>query len=450
MRGWWRKKGICEILRRINDLSERDISTVRVTRIIRGRGDEQRHIPDYDDEYKYDQYASALLSKTHFWPCIPDSRKQAIVRKALAECILQGDLSGGAYKDNIANAQAKYRRKIVKDYCIIGTLSVRETDTPFTIVSPPSESYPEASIEVLTCGLDDFKSSESWENRSPFSMDEDKLVPEGYSNFRVRVEARSVSEAVEAAGYHIERIMGYWTVLLHPRRLVKGKHLLPFTTYVYGPKIAVKEASGYYTVSDSLPPVPILYKREKSPEHYVQVFDRVDEELQDHPYREVLDNTIVRYANVLHSRNADTVLAGLWSVLEGLCDTVSHETVIRRASFAGRNREVDRAMLEEVAHHRHAHVHEFADRSDAPTLIDLARSFISRLIEIHVRLGNEFESVKELAEGLLDLPNSDQSIQESLQERETEIKLLNTAKEYLDGKDWLDATHETDASQLQQ
>ena len=99
-----------------------------MTRIIRGLGDDQRQIAVHDDEHKYDEYKSARLSKKHFWPCIPDYHKQAIVCRALAECILQGDLPSGAYKENIANVQAEYRRKTVKEYCIIGTLYVRATD----------------------------------------------------------------------------------------------------------------------------------------------------------------------------------------------------------------------------------------------------------------------------------------------------------------------------------
>jgi hypothetical protein len=116
-------------------------------------------------------------------------------------------------------------------------------------------------------------------------------------------------------------------------------------------------------------------------------------------YAKDVESSLIRYVRALDSQDYNSVFIKLWSVLEGLTNTLkdNYDTTIRRTSFHYADREYTRLVLEHLRQYRNRFMHLGSGENDIDTHVYQLKSYVEQLLRFHIENYLKFSSLEEAA-----------------------------------------------------
>ena len=397
------------ILERIGNLRH----LASVSDMIRSQGDSEVGLATSDRMHSLNEYESLLLSAIQFTEQVPEGQKSNLMREAIFSVLSKNDLTPDRLIDEISKLESDYLSLSVEKYILIGTLSLRYEDRL---------THREAGNTRITFngrGRREFRDSEAWGKKLEV---EDNLVPRkhgrNYTNFRAFTEARSEGEAFENALTAVDYLRSIWNLranLMKRTRLSFGSQDKPVNQIIYGPRFVLRSSERIWGEREALPPIKPLDVGDEYEE--LRDFEQdVRGLLRGHPYRNDLDELLLRYVGTLDKRSMASTHLSLWSLLESLTASRRHETVTDRALFLWPEDGIQRQMLKHLRWHRNQYVHEDSRREDMETMVFLLKQYIENLLLYHLNSGQDFSSLSEAAQ-FLDHPRNAETLRSQIDAR---------------------------------
>jgi hypothetical protein len=266
----------------------------------------------------------------------------------------------------------------------------------------------------------------------------DEILPVGYTAVCVRVRARSIHAAVDAALEGFEPLRGIWNYAVNSRtyqrwtsgeltpvnRIRLGKihtlHLpsgaLAHEGYHYEPAISA-DRSTYGAAADInwLRKVETIIRRRIA---------RV-------PYRDEMLRAFARYARALDTVDYDSALLRLWSLLEFLTATeyTNYDALVKRASFLEGDTAWARVVLQHLRAKRNSGVHADVGSNAARGLVWQLKRYVEKAFRLHIVKRGEFETRKDAAD-FMDLPPSLEKLNADVEALRERLRLYGRAIEF--------------------
>jgi hypothetical protein len=359
------------------------------------------------------------------------------MRKAIFSVLSEDDLTPDRLISEISKLQGEYLSQTPEKYVLIGTLSVQYDD------KLTHREVENTRITFNDRGRREFRESEAWGKRLEIK---DNLVPEkrahDYTNFRAFTEARSEVEAFDKALTAVDYLRAMWNLQANLKRRTRftfGGKQKPVNQVIYGPRFVLKNSDRIWGEREALPPIKPLDIAEEYEK--LRDFERqIRGLLRGHPYRDDLEELLLRYVGTLDKRSMASTHLSLWSLLESLTDSRSHETVADRALFLWPEDEIQRQMLRHLRWQRNQYVHEDSRREDMETLVFLLKQYVEELLMYHLNSGQNHGSLGEAAQ-FLDHPRNPENLRTDIQDLRAQIQqeeaALNKRRNVLESyNDW--------------
>jgi len=381
--------------------------------MIRSQGDSDVELSTSDLMHSLSEYESLLLSAIQFAHRVPDGQKSNLMREGIFSALSEGDLTPDRLIDEVSKLEGEYLSQSAEKYVLIGTLSV-QYDSRLT-----HREVRDTRITFNDRGRREFRESDAWGKRLEL---EDNLVPRkrmrDYTNFRAFTRARSEREAFENALTAVDYLRALWNLRSNLKRRTRmsfGGKFKPVNQVIYGPKLVLKNHDRTWTEKEALPPIKPLDvgdEYEKLRDFEQQIRGR----LRGHPYRDNLEDLLLRYVGTLDKRSMASTHLGLWSLLESLTASRRHETVTDRALFLWPEDGIQRQMLKHLRWQRNQYVHEDSRREDMETMVFLLKQYVEKLVLYHLNSGRDFSSLGEAAQ-FLDHPRTPETLRGQIDEK---------------------------------
>jgi hypothetical protein len=358
------------------------------------------------------EYESLLVSAIDFAEKVPDGKKSTLMQQAIFSALSEDDLTPTRLIGEISDLEGKYLSQPPEEYVLIGTLSFQYDD------KLTHREVENTRITFNDRGRREFQESAAW---GPNLKLEDDLVPRkrsrDYTNFRAFTEARSEVEGFENALAAVDYIRAIWNLrfnLARQTRLSWGKDE-PVNQLIYGPRFVLRDSDRTWREREALPPIKPLdvgdeYEKLRKFERQVRGL------LRDHPYRDDLDDLLLRYVGMLDKRSMASTHLSLWSLLESLTNSRRHETAAHRALFLWPEDGIQRQMLKHLRWQRNQYVHEDSRREDMETMVFLLKQYVEELLLYHLNSGQDFSSLGEAAQ-FLDHPRNPETLRAQIDEK---------------------------------
>lgn len=421
------------ILKRIRNLE----GLASGSNMVRSEGDSGVELSTSDLMHSLGEYESLLLSAIQFAEQVPEGQKSSLMRKAIFSVLSEDDLTPDRLISEISKLQGEYLSQTPEKYVLIGTLSVQYDD------KLTHREVENTRITFNDRGRREFRESDAWGKRLEIK---DNLVPRkrtrDYTNFRAFTEARSEVEAFDKALTAVDYLRAMWNLQANLKRRTRftfGGKQKPVNQVIYGPRFVLKNSDRIWGEREALPPIKpldIAEEYEKLRDFERQIRGR----LRGHPYRDDLDDLLLRYVETLDKRSMASTHLSLWSLLESLTGSPQyHETVAERALFLWPEDGIQRQMLKHLQGQRNQYVHEDSRREDMETMVFLLKRYVEELLLYHLNSGQDYSSLEEAAQ-FLDQPRNPETLRTQIDQKEAALeKRLDFSESYNDWKEWIQA-----------
>ena len=339
---------------------------------------------------------------------IPDFEKMKIFSNAAFSCGEKGEITKSNLLKEIHIEKNKYLNKPCCSYILATTFTIDYT-----------KNIKSVKIDSSTVTF-----SKSLPHKFNREIDKEKLKnfvseihPKFFTSIRVRISARSDSEAAEKALESINFLKGLWNFHLNSKisaRINSGKRS-PINKIRLGPVHTLHDLNG--KIASPFYWYEPQYFHDTSPFKQKINWEKLKEEeklirklIIKSPYGEDLRNSFVRYAQAFDSTDYEFTYLKLWGILEHLTNTVGgkYDNTIRRTIFLYKDRAFQRQILEHLRNYRNLSVHSDKSSEQIETMVFQLKRYVEKLIFFHLNNTGKFNKLSEACD-FLDLP-TDHSI----------------------------------------
>ncbi len=350
----------------------------------------------------FEDYATVLLTSINFREEIPDSEKRRIVIKAIFNAGKSGVLTPQSIMKEISKLESAYIKSSSKEYVLVTDISLKNLKTP-------SRLKVDDSVLIFTNhppSIFNRKGVYEWAKYKFHSP-----LPVSYLPLRVKVKAKSESQAGTLALDTINYLRGIWNLFYNRKkysRISSGK-MEPINEIMLGPFHTLHRPNGkiYGTLHWYDPNYiePIKCKDLQNSFNSLKKFEiSVRRKVIHSPYQEFIKNGFVRYARALDERDYTITFMKLWSLLEYLTITQNenYKVTCRRAAFIYSNRDFHYQILNHLRENRNQAVHNDEMNDQMETLVYQLMRHVNDLLIFHISNSRHFKSLDDV-EIFLDL-----------------------------------------------
>lgn len=238
-------------------------------------------------------------------------------------------------------------------------------------------------------------------------------LPKFYSPVMALVSARNPDEAGTQALNQIDLIRAIWNLWKNRGqriRISSGKRS-PVNALILGPIHTLHTLDGkpatdaWWFEPTYLAPIS-LWRETHGRAQMLEFTKKVMVLLRKLPYRLAIEAALVRYVRALDSRDWNSTVLQLWSILEVLTGATlndSHKVTVRRSAFLFKDFEYAIQVLNHLRCYRNAAVHGGKEGLNVEAIMYQAKNFVEALLQFHLVRAGQFESLVEVG-AFLDLP----------------------------------------------
>jgi hypothetical protein len=337
---------------------------------------------------------------------LPETETQRIVTKAIFNAARADALTANGVLSEVDLLVGMYYKQPSNKYHLITSLSFSWRAKPASFSVNKSNIRFSAAFRRYS----DSRKEASEEVEHALLAD----MPTDYAPVLVTTEGRTSEEAVERGLAVLELVRAIWNFWLnsaHQFRISTGRRQ-PVNEIHLGPLHTLHKPTGA-SVGDEWwyePDYTGAVRPFNSPDKLTKLLTfqrKVSRLLRNHPYRELLESSLIRYSRALDLRDWESCFLRLWAVLEQLTNTGTegYGVTVRRASALYKAADLARQELLHLRDRRNRSVHEGKEHRDMETLMYQLKGFVEQLLWFHLNSASRFTSIQETAM-FLDLPTS--------------------------------------------
>lgn len=371
--------------------------------------------PDFTD------YALCLLSCIDFSVPLPEEEQIEIVSDALTDSINANNIEPDLLLNNINRIYSRYINRPKSPFVLATTISMRYFD------------------ELKRCSISG--SNITFSRYLPVRFKAKDLIesatcviggnfPTMYSAVRIRVNARSVYDAIDKSMDALDLLRGIWCLHLNRKtimRISSGK-TSPFNKIVPGPIYTLHHESGklaydnylfdpFYTGSMNA----VLYAKEWN--SIKKTEQKVRKNLIASSVKDLIESAICRYVRALDSPDYQKSFLELWGLLETLTGTqgMTYDDTIRRASFLWADSEYHKERLRHLRKFRNRSVHAGVSSRQTMPLLCQVKGYVEQLIFVLLAKTRRLNGMEEFCQ-FLDSPQNARNLHRKVFLLKTAIK----------------------------
>lgn len=354
--------------------------------------------------FPFGEFLTVLETSIGFSEKLPEAERMRIIREAVFAVGAKGKITGRSLLGQVSRLEKSYLDSAAKPYVLVTSVSVK----PHFIEIP--------RVTLNGCSLTFSRTLPERFNLEPlaefFRLNGHIPLLRDYLVTRIRVRARSQSEAFETAIWTLDLLRGIWN--LGPNRSITSRvssgRPKPINPIRLGPVHTLHEPSGRLARDEGYW-YEALFSDRDGPADLRRNWTtikrnerRLRRRLASSSYGPEISQSLVRYARALDGTDFESSFLKLWSLLEFLTDTgrSPYDRTIDRCLFRVKDRELERQVLEHLREQRNASVHlgEPSERFEA--LVFQLKRYVEDLLVFH--LWSDHSSIAEAA-AFLDLPH---------------------------------------------
>lgn len=262
---------------------------------------------------------------------------------------------------------------------------------------------------------------------------EEDVQPRAYSMVRVRTGGRSIGEAFERGLRELDLVRATWNLDRNRRTLAQlGPGAMEPVNEVRLGRVHTLHSRDGALLQHGHWFEPTYMPRQSTAVSAAQWsrmsdgYRRVSGLLARHPYRNALEEGLVRYCRALDSADFEGVLLKLWSVLEFLSDSGgdNYDVMIRRAIFLFQDRRLTRQVLEHLRDQRNLAVHGENGSEHLRSFVLQLKRFVEQFFAYHFGIGRRVGSLSESA-ALLDLSADPAVLRRQIELRRRALRFIS-------------------------
>lgn len=360
----------------------------------------------------FTEYVAVLRSAVKLHSSIPEQEKLGLINGALFSMSAHLPMEAGKLRKEISRREKVYLEKPLESYVLVTNLSVeyfekmpsvRSEDSVISFSARLSPRFARSQGAVRQIDVEFPKS------------------PPASLWAQVHVKARSSEEAAESALNRLDFMRAIWNLFfLHGSLRTSSGRASPLSDIVAGPVHTIHFPDGRLAVEGFW--FEPNYMRSQSAkqlaEHWPEVKrfeNEVRRDLKKILYQDMIRDALRRYVRALDMSDWDAAMLKLWSVLEGLTDTVRlpYDRTIKRASFIYSEEAYNVQVLRHLREYRNRTVHADFSRRDREIMLCQVKNYVGDLLLFHLRVGKQFKSLEELGR-FLDSPANEEVLRRNL------------------------------------
>jgi len=376
------------------------------------------------------RYTPILISALEFCPDIPDSEKEALVKKGIQEAVRKGSLTTDTVRQTVSRAERDFLRRQSADFVLATSISFRKMP-PFRKVVINGQTILFSKILPRQFERKDAEKRV----RSLFAAP----LPTDYIAVRVASTGRNQAEAARKALESLGLLMGIWNFLLTRGSVtftLGGTGQGPIADLRLGPMHTLHHPDGQaatpliwyepaYTQPASAKDYSDRFMKMRKDERWIQnQITKADD-------GEWFRNAFMRYAAAVDEPRLETAFLQFWSLFEHLTNTRkdSYEATVRRAAFIYEDYQFARQELQHLRGVRNGLVHLGQSSGDRQAHVFQLKRYVDDLLLFLLGERNIRQSLEEINE-LLDLPPDADELRRrcALQERAITFRKPKDAK----------------------
>jgi len=370
--------------------------------------DNKFHIDYGYPDYSYNGLVVVLANMLHLSSEVSEVKKFDLLQQAIRLTRQEGDITAVKLLGQLRKAENQYIEQPKHDFILATFISA---DAWFTQPKLENRRIYNATITFGHKLPEKFQSTHN-KIREHAKRTIPGKFPDRYQAVRVRVSARTATEAAESALDRLDLLRAIWNFSitrnssLHPRTTSGIRK--PINALVLGPLQTIHKPNGeevsdetqwWYEPSYIAPITP--FDVERNSERMYKDEKWVRERLSRLPYQINLENIFVRYVHALDDTNWKNTFLALWSILEELTNTTgNYEQTIKRTAFLYEDTAYHMEILNHLRRHRNDLIHEGSSTIFFETLSYQAIYYVNQLLEFHLVNHFKFESLGAVADFL--------------------------------------------------
>ena len=371
-----------------------------------------------------DDLGAVLEGSVEFSPQIPERERHSIVRKALFSPAAKKVLTQPLLLAELKKLESEYLATNPQPFILATSISVPHQ------LRIPRHHFNGVSM-IFSRSLPKRFKREQYEK--DFLRNGHDSSPPNYQSVRLRVQARSKSEAIDKAIDALDFLRGCWNYGINRR--IGYQFQMSVQTPVN--QIRLGQVHTLHLQSGDAADESYLYEPSfvlnKNPESMIGVtwLNAKKDEQQIRPllrkssYAADFVTAITRYCRALDLIDYESAYIRLWSLLEFLTGTVDGKTheLINRCLFvfANEDRDVHRQILYHLREKRHGFVHSGKQTVTAYALVWQLKRYVERMLLFHLRRTGEFKTRHD-AVNFLSLPFAPDEIRKRIRQLRSALK----------------------------
>jgi hypothetical protein len=401
--------------------------------------------------FVYDDVIAVMHSAVEFREWVPEFERGEIFRDAVdavgQAAGAKGKITSKALIWQVSQLERRFLQLPRRRFVMATSLTMRHTDVPRRVdlsgcritfrpyltgrISLEHRKAAEERSDLFPNGL---PGTYSTPPTREFAQKWISVPPRlAYTAVRVSVWARSEHEAWEVANDALDLLRGLWNMALLLGKLgppfPEGRRR-PVNPIVRGPLHTLHTPSGklagglfwyepIYAGPVEAPSPGTIYrsqmtKFEKDARRY----------LTRSPYRDKVEDVIRRYTRALDTRDWNTALVQLWSIVEDLTgEKPKQEQIIDRISFLydAKERSYHRLVLKHLADYRNSTVHAGREMAEVSVFLYQLKRYAEQLMTFHLFRAPAFASLQEAVQ-FLSLPTDTTKLQKQMDLRRRALR----------------------------
>jgi len=376
--------------------------------------------------FRLQEYEAVLFSMLSFPKDIPEIDARRLLTKAIFQTAEKGTITRERLLATLNRLINEYLQQPVRRYVLATSLSIslvaslkmprlRQGNTVIMFGQWPARFYQER-VRILEYAQHVLHAE----------------IPRNYLEVRVSINARTVYEAADNALRMLDLIRGVWNLQENWRHRIRWSsgRREPVNKILLGPLHTLHDTRGREVTS--------IWWYEPKYSGAVRVFRLTDDNIQKMytflkgtqkrlsklPYREQMEEAIIRYTRALDERDWEGSFLRLWGVLELLTGNPdTYKVIIRRVSwlFGEGENEYHKQVLHHLKEYRNGIVHYDESSHAAETYLYQLKYYVEVLIRFHLWNRFGFKSLEEVWE-FLDMPTQVEEIARQLRVRQLALR----------------------------
>lgn len=369
--------------------------------------------------FSLNEYIAVLGSMIIFNEKIENIDKERILRAALFS-ILGKSVNSKSLISAIIKKEEEFYKTKKTEYIVLTTISVRYHSNL-------------KKINIFNCVIEFLATC-------PFALEKvEKLIknhielplPTNYTWVIIRINARTVHEAINKATYALDYLRAIWALTLYAGNVSyrSGGRPQPRNSILLGPIKTIHDIAG--NVNEDIIWYELDYINQRQPisiekewKDMVIRYNKYNKLISKCSYSGMLTDMIVQYIRGLDNCELQKCFVSLWMILEKLTNTTteSYKSTIKRAAFLYKDREYHVQVLTHLKNQRNELIHNMNFHDDE-AIINQLKIYAERLICFHLFYGHRFDSLQEVS-FFMELPSD-------IKELNKKMKIIKEAKKFI-------------------